>query len=154
MATAWLPVPGYPMYAVSDTGEVWSYYVNRVLKQAVDSLGYHDVYLSTQGKTVAKSVHRLVMTAFEGESDLTDIRHLNGNPSDNRLSNLAYGTRSENMMDAVHHGTHYWSSRSHCKNGHEFTSENTGPRKSGRRCRACKRISERNSRTSKKVGVL
>jgi len=33
------------------------------------------------------------------------VRHLNGNPKDNRLENLAYGTRSDNAKDAIRHGT-------------------------------------------------
>ena len=34
-----------------------------------------------------------------------ECRHLNGNRQDNRLVNLCWGTRHENIMDAVKHGT-------------------------------------------------
>lgn len=46
--------------------------------------------------------HRAVVLAFDGEpkEHQTDVRHLDGNPTNNRLDNLAYGTRSENMQDA------------------------------------------------------
>jgi HNH endonuclease len=33
-----------------------------------------------------------------------DVRHLNGNPADDRPENLAYGTRAENLADAAQHG--------------------------------------------------
>lgn len=48
----------------------------------------------------------LVMLAFVGpRPDGLDVCHGNGNPADNRLENLRYGTRSENMRDALRHGT-------------------------------------------------
>ena len=34
-----------------------------------------------------------------------ETRHLNGNRQDNRLSNLSYGSHSDNQQDAVRHGT-------------------------------------------------
>lgn len=48
------------------------------------------------------------------------------------------GTRSDNMKDAVEKGRHFWASRTHCANGHEYTPENTRTRKTGdRACLAC-----------------
>ena len=32
-------------------------------------------------------------------------RHLNGNPLDNRLENICWGTQQENAQDAIRHGT-------------------------------------------------
>lgn len=55
----------------------------------------------------SRTVHRLVMEAFVGPRPPGMMcRHLNGNPHDNRLSNLAWGTPAENVADAVRHGTH------------------------------------------------
>jgi hypothetical protein len=51
-------------------------------------------------------VHRLVAEAFIGPIPAgLDVRHLDGNPKNNRVGNLAFGTRRENMADAVAHGT-------------------------------------------------
>lgn len=53
-------------------------------------------------------VHKLVMAAFVGpRPDGIEIRHLDGDPTNNALSNLAYGTHVENMKDRSLHGRTY-----------------------------------------------
>ena len=53
-----------------------------------------------------KAVHRLVLEAFVGPCpDGCETRHLDGNPSNNSLWNLLYGTASENWNDRRQHGT-------------------------------------------------
>lgn len=52
--------------------------------------------------TMGKPVHQLIMQTFVGEAPHgKEVRHLNGNPTDNRLCNLAYGTRTENIIDVM-----------------------------------------------------
>lgn len=51
-------------------------------------------------------VHQLVLWAFVGPApEKHECRHLNGMPADNRLENLKWGTRRENVHDAIQHGT-------------------------------------------------
>jgi predicted regulator of amino acid metabolism with ACT domain len=46
--------------------------------------------------------------AFIGPRPATcDIRHLDGNALNNNIENLCYGTRAENVQDALKHGTMY-----------------------------------------------
>lgn len=60
----------------------------------------------TLGKgAFGKPVHQLVMLTFVGPPPMgMEVRHLNGDPTDNRLCNLAYGTRSENILDVYRIG--------------------------------------------------
>lgn len=109
----WLDVCGYEgLYEVSDQGQVRSKdrtvvtrsgprrYSGRLLTNCLDQGGHYRVTLSQQGKLKSIEVHLLMMRAFKGlPKDDQEIRHLNGNKKDNRLSNLAYGTKSENQLD-------------------------------------------------------
>lgn len=116
MQATWKTVPGYKGYEVSDQGQVRSYRVRGkanalceepiILAPATDPQGYQGVLLRRDGKSEFRRIHQLVLEAFVGpklEGMVT--RHLNGNPRDNRLANLAWGTQVENMADKKLHGT-------------------------------------------------
>ena len=56
-------------------------------------------------KAAGTPVHQLIMLTFVGSPPIgTEILHINGVPTDNRLSNLRYGTRTENILDVYHQG--------------------------------------------------
>ena len=95
-------------YEVSSLGRVRNRENGKVLKGNILSSGYCAVGLSSSetGKVKTHLVHRLVALTFFGpppSADHSDVRHLNGQKTDNRLENLAWGTRSENMLDVVKH---------------------------------------------------
>lgn len=51
-------------------------------------------------------VHLIVMRVFVGDCPQgLECRHVDGNPTNNHLSNLEYGTRLENSQDRIRHGT-------------------------------------------------
>lgn len=145
----WLPVPDWPGYIVSDLGRVVSLKRRepRELRTYPALGGYRRLQLSDGVKRRhTYFVHQLVMLAFVGPCpDGLETRHLEGDPTDNRLSGLRYGTRSENSMDRIAHGTHPQASRTHCPKGHPYDEENTytDPRRGWRQCLACKRDSNR-----------
>lgn len=57
------------------------------------------------GRTRYQLVHRLVLRAFVGPCpDGQEVMHLNHDRRDNRLSNLRYGTHSENLLMDVARG--------------------------------------------------
>ncbi|QGT53104.1 HNH endonuclease [Lactococcus phage CHPC781] len=53
-------------------------------------------YLRVSVKGKDMYVHRLVMLAFYGKSDLT-VDHIDGNKENNNLNNLEYVTQAENV---------------------------------------------------------
>lgn len=68
--------------------------------------GYISVSLCHEGKKVTKNVHRLICMAFHGmpEKPTLQVRHLDGDPQNNRPDNLKWGTQEENWEDRVIHG--------------------------------------------------
>lgn len=67
---------------------------------------YSTVRLSHLNKKFTIRIHQLVCIAFKGfPKDGQCVRHLNGNPHDNRAENLAWGTVQENSQDKKLHGT-------------------------------------------------
>lgn len=141
----WLPVPGYEgLYEVSDMGRVRA--LRRrgspggLLAAKPNSGGYPRVSLWENRRVKYRGVHQLVALAFIGpRPEGQEVRHLDGNPLNSVLANLAYGTPSENVQDCLRHGTHHLASKTRCKNGHEFTDENTYRYRGKRICRACRR---------------
>lgn len=119
--TKWAPVAGYPNYIVSDEGEVWSIERlvtdknGRTMRFKARELGgwqrpydgRRSVTLHTDdGEQRTVAVGALVLRGFVGEpEDGQQCRHLNGDATDDSISNLAWGTSSDNQNDAVFHGT-------------------------------------------------
>ena len=115
----WFPIPGYEgLYSITKNGEVRSetrYIFQQgrkqikrgiVLKPWISTTGYKVVSLRKNGKSIKGFIHILVALTFIGiRPPKMDVRHLDGNKFNNNVKNLAYGTRSENMLDAVIHHT-------------------------------------------------
>jgi len=106
MEEIWKPVVGYEqLYEVSTLGNMRRAN-GRILNPVTTTKGYKRIGLNKNRKASYFSVHSLVMRVFIGERPSgAIIRHINGKPSDNRLTNLAYGTHKENADDKKLHGT-------------------------------------------------
>lgn len=123
----WLPISGYPEYSVSSQGRVRRDVAARgtsagkILKPYIQPNGYLKVTLSVGSVRCKRYVHRLVLEAFCGSPPFgkTDCAHGNGDRSDNRLLNLRWATRSENVADTERHGTKAKGER----NGHAILTE-------------------------------
>jgi len=106
----------YPGYRIGDNGSVWSRHNNRwglhnvwrelkpgILKSK-DAKNYarKAVYL---GRNRFRYVHHLVLEAFVGKRPKGyEACHKNGDPLDNNVDNLYWGSPSENDADQRRHG--------------------------------------------------
>jgi len=117
--------PSYPGYSATDDLKIISHRRRGVgsqrgskpcldhnfmfeLKQQITAKGYMNVgIILGSGKKASIGVHRMVSDAFHGPCPAgLQVRHLNGNPKDNRPENLKYGTAKENAEDRMKHGTY------------------------------------------------
>jgi hypothetical protein len=156
----WAPIPGFEgRYEASDTGLIRS--LDRVIETRRGSrrLGGRVLKPGKLGNTnhrhvvldgrVDRTVHSLVLEAFVGPCPPGMMaRHINDNPTDNRLENLCWGTRSENSYDAVRNGRHWQANKTHCIYGHPLAGGNLLPTKH-RLCRECARRRNREYRARK-----
>ena len=119
----WLPIPGCPGYEVSDRGNVRSldrvvrrkdtgtpvFHRGMVLKPFIrrgrggEGIPYRSVDI--RGSVRTTRIGLLVLAAHVGPRPPGQtMRHLNDDSLDDRLSNLAWGTPSQNMQDAYRNG--------------------------------------------------
>ena len=123
MAENWKAVPGHEgVYEVSDHGRVKSLnrtilvtrkgrkirrrFPGQMISIHTDKRGYQRLCLQKAGEVRPVQVSWIVMEAFVGPRPPGQVvRHLDDNKSNNRLSNLAYGTVADNAEDARRNGT-------------------------------------------------
>lgn len=160
----WLPVVGLEgLYEVSDLGRVRS--VDRVVrdgrtpdgvrhlkgkirKPSFHVYGYPQVHLSRHGRSMHLQVHSAVLTAFVGLCpDGMEALHGSRGCRDSSLSNLRWGTKSENMLDKRRDGTDHHVNKERCPRRHLYVGPNLklkryklvdGTSGAGRECRACR----------------
>lgn len=102
--------PVYVDYGCDHDGNIWSFKIDKIrgrkMKPSKNRQGYLVLAMSRHGlkgqKT--KTVHRLVCETFYGLSSGAWACHKNGNKLDNRPSNLYWGDRQKNMLDAIRLG--------------------------------------------------
>jgi hypothetical protein len=107
MQEIWKPVPSYEgRYEVSNLGRVRSYVRNSAgvfLKPGRSTHGYLTVSL---GRKNSRTLHSLVAETFIGTRPAgQEVLHKDGSRTNNCVENLRYGTRSENIRDAVKQGS-------------------------------------------------
>lgn len=93
-----------PNVKISRDGRLWR--DGKEKKFTISQVGYEVVSFSINNKTKTYYKHRLMLHAFNGPCpNNCEALHINGNRLDNRLENLRWGTRKENVADAIKHGT-------------------------------------------------
>ena len=136
MKEIWKDINGYEgIYQISNFGRVkslerkiplnhhpifMSVLQEKILKPGL-CRGYRRVTLSKNKQKEQFQVHRLVLEAFsESCPDGFEANHKNFNRADNRIENLEWVTRSENLKHCFRHGR---NNQKGSKNGYAKLSE-------------------------------
>ncbi len=136
MTEHWKDIVGYEgVYQVSDVGRVKTIIGTKCKQERLKSVtlrkdnGYYIVtlYRNNRGKT--KYIHRVVLEAFVGPCPNDhECRHLDGIKIHNMLSNLVWGTRTENSQDTLKHGNHFQPDNRGSRHGESKLIESDIPR--------------------------
>ncbi len=95
---------------------------DKILKQRT-SKKYLNVTLCKNGIKKVYTVHRIVLKSFVKENIKSQINHINGTGSDNRLVNLEWVTPSENLI----HSVYILNNKSYLKAAKEAKIKNSKP---------------------------
>lgn len=160
----WRGIPGWPQYEVSSAGRVRS--LDRkitdslgrtrtqfgvIKKTWVDNGGYRRVELAHDNRRYGIGVHRLVALAFIGPpAPGQEVRHRDHDPLNNHVSNLSWGTHSENIRDSVADGRHGSrnTKKTHCPEKHPYTGTNA---RGDRVCRMCRNARQKEYNARKRA---
>jgi len=113
--------------------------------------GYGNLAKGRRGEGITRAPRLSYQIHFGEIPEGMVVRHKCDNPECTNPSHLELGTRAENSADMVARRRHFRHNQTHCKNGHEFTPENTKLDKAGgRECRTCKNAGERNRHREKR----
>lgn len=108
MDELWKPVVNFENeYWISDYGRLWSIKKQRFLKAyKLDNWGHVGFSLCKNGVVYKKYVHRIMAEAFvPNPNNYPIVRHIDDDPSNNIIDNLAWGTNKDNTWDSIYNGT-------------------------------------------------
>ena len=116
----WRPVVGYEgVYSVSNYSRVYVHprkangrnggvrlLKGRILRPTTDKKNHWYVGLTKDSKVKYKYIHRLSLEAFVGPppAEASECCHSDDDPNNNHISNLRWGTRSDNANDMMNNG--------------------------------------------------
>jgi hypothetical protein len=90
-------------YYITKSGKIFSNYSGyfKKIKTAISNSGYELVHVTINGLCLNRTVHRLVAQTFiNNPNNKTEVNHINGIKTDNRVENLEWVTSSENKKHA------------------------------------------------------
>lgn len=109
--------------------------------------GYGAISMPLDGGFWTISSHRLAWVLFRGPiPDNLQVLHDCDNRACVNPSHLSIGTIQQNMIDRDKRGRNHNKSKTVCKYGHAFSDKNLSLYKRARRCKECRKVTERNRR--------
>ena len=106
-------IPGFEgEYQATEDGRVWGVRSHRFLKPRVNTRGYLQLKLFSNGRVLSFRVHRLIALTFLGPVPTgCEVNHKDHNKLNNEVGNLEYVTRVENQHAYQKHRTPGWAPR-------------------------------------------
>lgn len=112
------PIANAPGYWVTSDGVVYSDWkangpgpylcdlsYRHPLKPILDSVGYQCVGIRQNSRRHMRRIHQILLESYVGPKPEGMVaRHLDGDPTNNHLDNLVWGSYKENAEDTVRHG--------------------------------------------------
>jgi hypothetical protein len=103
----WRAYPVVPRYLVSENGEVFDTEAQEKLRPRARGGKYRGVDIYIDGERKTMYLHRLVLETFTGACPPgMEGCHNDGNPANNRLTNLRWDTKEANVADIIEAGHH------------------------------------------------
>lgn len=113
MNEIWIKANGYSIYEVSSFGRLKTFNWKNtgresILKPALDKSGYlRTVLKGDDGKSKTIKAHRIVLNSFYATKDILEVNHINGIKTDNRIENLEWCTRKQNIQHCIDNNLQY-----------------------------------------------
>ena len=102
----WVTVKHFNKNEASSNGNIRNSKTGRILKNKKNHNG-NDICTLRDNHSIQRSVrvHRIIADSFyDGEHDGLDVNHIDGNKSNNNISNLEFCTRKENIAHSLRNG--------------------------------------------------
>ena len=105
MIEVWNTIKECKRYSVSNLGRVRNEHTGRILKPRNNGSGYMKVILCDSGVRINRNIHRLVAITFiPNPESKRCVNHIDGDKSNNCVTNLEWVTHSENNYHAFANG--------------------------------------------------
>lgn len=110
MEEIWKPIKNYEkLYEISNYGNIKSliYKKEKILKPYMTSTGYYKIDLRKNNIRKIRPIHKLVAETFiDNPNNLSEVNHKDGDKTNNKVWNLEWVTRSDNIKHSYRTGLH------------------------------------------------